>query len=382
MTEALAVSPLITVTRAAAAETRPLRLLVVHPGATWSTADVEAGLTYGLRKLGVDVIPFRLDQRIHFAGKTLFTMWRTKKKTQPDLAKPNVADVMYQAGVGALEMALRHQVDVVLIVSAMLMHPDIVIMMKRAGLIVTVLFTESPYDSDQELAMAARVDGCWTNERSCVQAFQAVNPRSGYLAHAFHPERHYVAARLRDCDVPTHDVVFVGSGFSERVEWFNSINWRGIDLGLYGTWKGLGLNRYVRKCVHGEQVNNEFAAALYRRARIGLNLYRSRKNWGHGSRQPPLYGESLSPRAYELAACGAFHLSEYRAEVREVFGDLVPTFSTPTEAAALIRLWLADEAGRARVAAALPACIAEASWVERAKTVLGDLQTLVKVQAA
>src|SRR5262245_51072501 len=308
-------------------------------------------------------------------------MWRQKKKAQPDLPKPNVADIMYQAGVGAIEMALRHHVDVVLIVSAMLMHPDVVIMMKQAHLTVVVLFTESPYDSEQELAMAARVDGCWTNERSCVAAFQAVNPRAGYLPHAYHPERHFVATRLRDCTVPTHDVVFVGSGFSERVEWFNAINWSGIDLGLYGTWKGLGLSRHLRECVRDEQINNEYAAALYRRARIGLNLYRSRKNWGYGA-QKPLYGESLSPRAYELAACGSFHLSEFRAEVREVFGDLVPPFSTPTEAAALIRMWLADDAGRARVAAALPACIAEASWVERAKTVIGDLQQLVKVQAA
>jgi len=361
--------------------TRPLRVLLVHPGATWSTADVEAGLRYGLHVLGVEIVPFRLDQRIEFAGKTLHVMWRKKKKAQPDLAKPNTADIMYQAGIGALEMALRHQVDVVLIVSAMLMHPDVVIMMKRAGLTVTVLFTESPYDSEQELAMAARVDGCWTNERSCVAAFKAVNPRAGYLPHAYHPERHYVSAHLIDGQVPTHDVVFVGSGFSERVEWFNSIDWSGIDLGLYGTWKGLGLNKQVRSLVRDEQINNETAGALYRRARIGLNLYRSRKNWGYKA-QAPLYAESLSPRAYELAACGAFHLSEYRAEVGEVFGDLVPTFTTPTEAAALIRLWLADKAGRARVAAALPACIAEATWVARAKTVLGDLQQLVKVQAA
>jgi hypothetical protein len=35
-----------------------------------------------------------------------------------------------------------------------------------------------------------------------------------------------------------------------------------------------------------------------------------------------------------------------------------------------------------RVAAQLPACVAESSWVERAKTVLGDLSRLVHQQAA
>jgi len=254
------------------------------------------------------------------------------------------------------------------------------VMMKRAGLIVTILFTESPYDSEQELKLAALVDGCWTNERSCVDGFRAVNPRAGYLPHGWHPERHYLSPRLA-AGVPAHDVVFVGSGFSERIEWFNAIDWAGIDLGLYGTWKGLGLSRQLRACIRDGQINNEFAAALYRRAKIGLNLYRTRKNWGYGARKA-LHAESLSPRAYELAACGSFHLSEYRAEVREVFGDLIPTFTTPTEAADQIRRWLPDAAGRKRIAAQLPACVAEASWVERAKTVLGDLRVLVNPRAA
>jgi hypothetical protein len=361
---------------------RPTRVLCVHPGASWSTADVESGLRYGLQHHGVEVIPFRLDQRFEYARNFLFAMWRKKRKTQPDLQKPNNVDIAYQASVGALEMAMRHHVDAVVIVSAMLFHPDVIVMMKRAGLFVTIVFTESPYDHEQELRFAKMVDGCWTNERSVVNDFRAVNPNAGYLPHGWHPEKHYVSARSI-ADVPSHDVVFVGSGFSERVTWFNAIDWTGIDLGLYGTWKGLGLKKQVMACVKGEQIENEYAGALYRRAKIGLNLYRSSKGWaGRGRVDRITRADSLSPRAYELAACGSFHLSEYRAEVSEVFGDLVPTFQTPTEAAALIRLWLADPAGRARVAAALPASVAEASWIHRSQIVLGDLQALLNRKAA
>jgi spore maturation protein CgeB len=292
---------------------------------------------------------------------------------------------MYHAGVGALEMALRLQVDVVLIVSAMLQHPDTVAMMKRAGLRVVVLFTETPYDLERELDIAKLVDGCWTIERSSVPAFRTVNPNAGYLPHGWHPLKHYVSARSLSDDIPQHDVVFVGTGFAERVSWFNSIDWTGIDLGLYGSWKNVGLNKHLKKCVKGGPTANERSSALYRRAKIGLNLYRTHKGWNIKRIDSPRidHAESLSPRAYELAACGSFHISDYRAEVREVFGDLVPTFSSPTEAAALIRLWLKDDDGRARVAAQLPACVAEASWVERAKTVLGDLYRLFhKTQAA
>jgi spore maturation protein CgeB len=357
---------------------RPLRILLAHPGATWSVSDVFDGLDYGLRQHGVEVEHYRLDTRIEASRKALHALWRMKKKTQPDLQKPNQADLIYHASVGILEMALRLHVDVVLVVSAMFLHPDVVVMMRRAGLKVTVLFTESPYDHDKEIAMAAMVDGCWTNERACVPAFRAVNPNSGYLPHAWHPLKHF-PDRGEDVDVAAHDVVFVGSGFPERIAWFNSIDWSGIDLGLYGTWKGLGLNKQVSKCVKGAQVNNQLASALYRRAKIGLNLYRTRTSSRHTLTVTP---ESLSPRAYELAACRSFHLSDPRAEVREVFGDCVPTFSTPREAAALIRLWLANEPERVAMAAQLPACVAEASWVERAKTVLGDLSRLLSQQAA
>jgi hypothetical protein len=353
-----------------------MKVLLVHPGASWATADVYDGLLYGLREHGVQVVPYRLDTRIEASTKALFGLWRIKKRDDPALTKPNQADIMYHAGVGALEMALREQVDVVLIVSAMLLHPDVVVMLKRAGLRVTVLFTESPYDEEQELRIARMVDGCWTNERSSLPAFRAVNPQSGYLPHAWHPLKHFISARQIG-DLPSHDVVFVGSGFAERVTWFNSIDWSGIDLGLYGTWKGLGLKKDVLACVRGEQVSNETAASLYRRAKVGLNLYRTSKGWGRGGVQRITHAESLSPRAYELAACGVFHLSEARDEVQEVFGDLVPTFTFPTEAAALIRLWLNDPEGRAHVARQLPACVAESSWTQRSATVIGDLQALL-----
>lgn len=353
-----------------------MRLLLCHPGASWSVADVEAGLSYGLRAHGVDVIPYRLDARIDHAKRFLFQGWRRAKKHNPSVVKPSISDIFYQAGIGLLEKALRMQVNAVVVVSAMFLHPDVLILLKRAGVKVFVLFTESPYDGEKELAVARLVDGLWTNERSSLEAFRAVNPNSGYLPHAWHPERHLAGPQPGDEAFPAHDVVFVGTAFAERVEWLSAINWSGIDFGLYGSWESLGSRAPLRKHLRGGVLDNEKAAALYRRAKIGLNLYRSSMGWGrHAPRVSR--ADSMNPRGYELAACGVFHLSDPRPEVVETFGDLVPTFRSPVEAAALIRLWLSDSEGRARVAAQLPACVAESSWVERATTVIGDVQSLL-----
>jgi spore maturation protein CgeB len=354
-----------------------LRVLLVHPGATWSTADVEDGLRHGLESHGVQVLRYRLDTRLERASSWLFSAWRRARKTHPDLPKPTTADAVYQAGIGALEMALRQQVDVVLVVSAMLLHPDVIILMKRAGLRVAVLFTESPYDAERERRIAALVDGCWTNERSSVTDFRRVTRRVAYLPHAWHPVKHRPDAPLED--VPAHDVVFVGSGFAERAKFFNAIDWTGIDLGLYGAWNGTRLNRALQRCLRERQIDNRRAAALYRRAKIGLNLYRVTT----GFNGPPIStpAESLNPRAYELAACGVFTISEFRSEVADIFGTLVPTFRTPIEAAALLRTWLADDAGRAAIAAQLPGRVAESSWAHRAACVIGDLTALLPSSA-
>jgi spore maturation protein CgeB len=367
--------------RTLAAMRSGLKLLVVHPGASWSTADVEAGLRYGLEAHGVTVVRYRLDERIDRARTWLHTAWRRTKKAHPAIEKPSTADVFYHAGIGVLEMALRHQVDAVVVISAMFLHPDVIVLLRRAGVKVTVLFTESPYDEVHELPIAKLVDGGWTNERSAVPAFRAVNPRMGYLPHGWHPERHRGDPQPGDEAVAAHDVVFVGSAFHERVAWLSAIDWTGIDLGLYGSWDALSSRHPLRRFVREGPVSNVKASALYRRASIGLNLYRTSQGWGTDA--PPIAtAESLNPRAYELAACGAFSISTARAEVHEVFGDLVPTFQSPHDAQALLELWLDDAAGRRRITQQLPACVAEASWTTRATTVIGDLETLLSRRAA
>jgi spore maturation protein CgeB len=348
-----------------------MKVLVIGAGASFSTADVEAGVVEGLRAQGVEVALYPLDRRIAASAEFLKHCWKKAKAERSDVEQPTSADALLHAVQDSLTKALLHQVDWVLLVSAMFVPRPFVEILQRAGLPVAILLTESPYDLDREILWAESADLVWTNERTSVYGLRQAQSRTFYLPHAMRPAVHRVPDESPDA--PAHDVVFVGTAFQERIELLEAIDWTGIDLGLYGQWKALSRRSPIRQFVRGGVVDNARTAALYQRAKLGLNLYRESQGWGKNA--PRVTGaESLNPRAYELAACGCFHLSSDRAEVSEIFGDLVPTFRTAQDCERLIRHWLADDVGRAIVSRQLPETVVGHTWTARAAKMAADLR--------
>lgn len=346
-----------------------MRLLCVHPGASWATADLFTGLYPALKRHGVETVEYALDGRIAFAGSWLSALYRRNKAG--GMPKPTMADTLYLAEQGILERAFRFGVDWVLVIAGTYVLPDVYDLMRRAGLRVAVLLTESPYDMANEIEIAKRVNLVFTNERTAVPIFAEHCP-AYYYQHAIDPAKHDPAGDDDDT-VATHDVVFVGTGWPERIELLSAIDWTGIDLGLYGMWSMLGSRHRLRRHLRGNIVPNETTAALYRRAKIGLNLHRASVDFTRDSAR--IAGaESMNPRCYELAACGRFFITDARPEVAEVFGDAVPTFETPEELERLIRHYLAHDAERERIAARLPGMVAGHNFYERARQIVSVLQ--------
>ena len=56
----------------------------------------------------------------------------------------------------------------------------------------------------------------------------------------------------------------------------NKVSWEKV----YGSWHGTKLNPQVKACVQSGPIDNSKATLLYRRAKIGLNLYRTSQGWG------------------------------------------------------------------------------------------------------
>ena len=349
-----------------------MRILIVHPGPAYSVHDVYAGVADAMRRTGHDVVKYESGNRIYWAGDYLTHIWQKQKRQGIAKPKPTDLDFIYMASMGIIERALRFCVDWVFIIASAWTHPDALVMLRNAGIRTAILFTESPYeDATWQLLRAPEIDACWTNERASVTAFRERNPNSYYWQHALDPRRHTAVAG--DSGVLAHDVVFVGTGFPERVEMLSAADWTGIDFGLYGAWEKLGSRHRLRKHLRAGPIPNETTAALYRAAKVGVNIHRTSVGFQRGSERITS-AESMGPRCYELAACGAFFITDYRPEVTEVFGDVIPTFTDAKEMEEQIRYWLAHDAEREERAQALPGLVAEHTFDNRVATVFDVLE--------
>jgi hypothetical protein len=146
-----------------------MRLLLIDPGATFSTFDVFTGAVAGLRALGHTVIEYRFSRRIDVMARALEETWKMRYDLGAREPKPNAADAALWTSELAVTWALRHSpVDMVIVVSGMFWHPDAFVLLKRAGFKTGLLFTESPYAMRDESRVAGLVDMVWTNERTSV----------------------------------------------------------------------------------------------------------------------------------------------------------------------------------------------------------------------
>lgn len=369
-----------------------MKILLVAPGADISVTDVWSGHRDALRELGHEVLDYHLDEAIMRSGAFLHFQYKDCTKRGLTLPEPATADVLFWAGSWLIQHALRVMPDWVLIISGMFLHPDIPTLLRRAGIRVAVLFTESPYDHPREMDYAARCDVAFTNERASVLGLKQVNPNVAYLPHAYDPKRHHPHPDGRDActvcppleeDVISHDVCFIGTAFEERVELLEAIDWSGIDLGLYGQWDNLREDSPLQGFVCGGIVDNAMTAELYRRAKIGLNLYRQLEGWGGDGSRRIGGAQSLNPRAYELAACGTFQISDYRLEVRDLFHAGVPMFETAAELEQRIRMWLEpDRQGiRGMMVEEQRGYVQGHTFLDRASVMVGYLEQYQRAEA-
>ena len=337
-----------------------MKVLVVSPVPPYATKDVWTGHVQGLRAIGedVEVLPMNYSP--------IYNMYQDFKEFMEvtGQAKMGTINNTLMAGERIVMAAIANEVDLVHIVAPMHLSPaTLMILKKYAGVKTSAFFTECPYDDENAIDIAEWLDYVFVCDRESVPVFKEKNPNTFYLGHAYNPDVHKPNGKVEK-DV---DVLFVGTNFPTRVEFLEKMDWEGINFQLRGIWNIRGKSS-LKQFIQGESASmpNTTTLELYHKARIGLQLHRKDGfSWAAAKKGktvvkgglvgatplPNLVAHSLGPRSYELAAGGVFQVSDVgRPELQEVFGDTVPTYSTPEELRVLLRTYLDDPVRREEAA--------------------------------
>jgi spore maturation protein CgeB len=320
-----------------------VRILTVEPGPNFSVADVHRGWVKALKAAGHQVANMSFAARLEFYEKA---------RTDPDgRERFTTEEAVRLASKGILTACYELWPDVVLITSGFYVPDDALQLMRDRGHKVVMLHTESPYEDDKQIQRAQLVDLNLINDPTNIDRFP---PNTVYAPHAYDPDVHHPA----DVD-PAWDFSFVGTGYPSRVEFFERVDFDGIEAALAGNWQAVTDTSPLNPLLlndRSECFPNDLTADLYRRTRISANLYRKEAH-----HVDLVDGWAMGPREVELAACGAFYMTEERGENREVL-PMVPTFSTPDEFGELLRWWLAHPEARAEVARGARAAVADRTF--------------------
>lgn len=349
-----------------------MKVLVVGSPHSASTRDVWIGCMKGLAAHGVGIQSYDMLPRGEFFS-TLVDFVNEKKIPIPQLKGiPGPMVLAYEAVFAA---AHWHEVDTVFFISPQYLPMEIPDLLRKDGFRVWAYMTEAPYEDPIDAPQkAAHFDWVFLNDLNSEGYWQAFNPHSAYIPHSYDPDKHFpwwaapAGKKRHDIRNGHQHVVYVGSGFGRRQQYLEDVDWTGIDLRVYGHWPLIKpltdereRERYAPIAREGvspllpfvipKMVENSFTARLYRGAAIGINMHRLER-WANNDKMMIDEGEaySMGPRGVELAACGAFQVSDPRQEVIDVFGDSVPLHRNPADLERLIRKYLNDPAERDRLA--------------------------------
>ena len=331
----------------------------MRPGPHFSVDDVRRGWIKGLKSNGLDVIDFNFDDRLSVFGSAqlvgsdgeaaaAFSFEAVK-----EIACRDLWAACYQA-----------QPDLVLVVSGFFTPPKFLEVMRDRGAKVVVLHTESPYEDDRQVSLAASATANLINDPTNLGAFREVNPATWYVPHAYDAEVHRPG---RADPQRSSDVFFVGTGYRSRVEFLRQVDWSGIDLRLAGNWDAQLCGPLFDKVMSSECMANDEATWWARSAALSFNLYRQ-----EAERPELAAGWAMGPREVELAASRVFFLRDPRGEGDEVL-SMLPTFSDPAEFGELMRWWLKHPAERRQVAAAARKAVSQRTFPNHAADLLRRL---------
>jgi len=316
------------------------RILLVMPPAVFSVAEVANGYREALINAGHDVktysVKARIDHHTRGAGSVDHRI----------IAKAACETILNEA--------IYFNADLVLFVCGLSIHPIALDLLKRSGIKSAVIHTESPYQDDEQIAWNQHYPDMkvFTHEKYSAERYGWT-----YLPHAFNPEVHHAQWPRREFEC---DVFICGMGWKERQTFLEQVDWSGINLQILGRWDGITEKSQLSQFYRPGLVMNNTLPGRYASAKINLNFHRFHPE-----------AKSLNPRAYEIAACGGFQLTDERND-GSLFARSLPTFTTPHELGQKVRWYLENPEKREQQAELQWQLVQPHTFNERLKILINE----------
>lgn len=335
-----------------------MKILLVYPGTHHSTIDVALGYHEAFQELCLTVHPYYFHDYLDYHAGAL-AYWQ---EHNPDFqASDRLCGLL--ASEPLIVHVVEHQPDVILIVSGLSLHPRAYELLKRMDIPVAMILTECPYIDEAQMRMliSSGAKLAFVNEKNSARPMaEQTGIRTLYLPHSFSHVRHKPGHAP---PVYETDIFFHGTSWPERRELFGQLTQNGYKIRIVGA--GFDDDGNIVSIA-----GNHELIRWYRGCKIALNHHRTMTEPGAA---PILTGSawSLGPRAYEIAACGAFQLcDDTRPELFEIFGNSVATYRDARDLQRQVDYYMSHEMERMSMAAKARELAADCRFVDRAREIV------------
>ncbi len=206
-----------------------------------------------------------------------------------------------------------------------------------------VWFGDNPMWKPGLLGNIREYNAMFLPEEEWVRPVKLLNNRTEYLPHAADEAVFYPLIK----SPKTIDVLFVAHAYPQTADGFlrarmiSYLIQEGVKVALYGgeEWRSY-CKRFpeIREVMVEKAVGPEELNALYNSSKIALNIHHTQLFAG------------TNQRTFEVASSETLLVCDYKKAIKDVFGDVDITFSSPVEAKEKILYYLNHADERARVA--------------------------------
>lgn len=256
------------------------------------------------------------------------------------------------ANVAAI--AAQFRPDLMLVLEGMGFPSEQVNAVRTLGIPAAIWFTDDPYYTDITPSIARNYDYVFTQDMGCIDFYKRFgNANVHHMPLAANPKVY------RPQHVPLgyyKDVSFIGSAFWNRVRFIDQIAkpLAGKKLMISGWWwnRLSSYRRLASKIKLSNWMNSKETAKHYYGSKIVMNLHRSPVDDSFNSNRRRIQALSVNPRTFEIAACGAFQLTDVRSDLGSLYtpGVEIVTYQSPSDFVEKMNYYLRNEHKRREIA--------------------------------